>query len=82
MSKKNLILRYFGLTVLIIGIGLNIKMYVNQEWPTYLFYIVCFIGFLQIIMSFLLKKINEAWQLFWSLLPFILGFVYIKFIVN
>ncbi len=82
MRKKNNILKYFGLAVLIIGIGLNIKMYLNQEWPTYLFYIVCFIGILQITMSLILKKINVIWQVFWSLIPFILGFIYVKFFVH
>ena len=75
MNKKNLILRYFGLTILIIGIGLNIKMYVNQEWPTYVFYIVCFIGVLQIAASFLSKNIKIWWQIFWALIPFIFGFI-------
>ncbi len=82
MKEKNIILKYFGLAVFIIGIGLNIKMYLNQEWPTYLFYIVCFIGILQITMSLILKKINVIWQVFWSLIPFILGFTYVKVFVH
>lgn len=82
MRGKNNILKYFGLVILIIGIGLNIKMYLNQEWPTYLFYIVCFIGILQIMISLLSKRINLFWQLFWSLIPFIIGFTYVKFFIH
>lgn len=81
MNKKNLILRYFGLCILIIGIGLNVKMYLNKEWPTYLFYIICVIGIMQIIISFLFKKINLGWQIFWALLPFVIGFIFINFFV-
>jgi len=82
MKEKNSILKYFGLVILIIGICLNIKMYLNQEWPTYLFYIICFIGIMQIFMSLIIKKINVVWQVFWSLIPFIIGFSYIKFFVH
>ncbi len=82
MRDKNNILKYFGLAVIIIGIGLNIKMYLNQEWPTYLFYIVCFIGILQLTMSLIIKRINVIWQVFWSLIPFLLGFIYLKIFVH
>jgi hypothetical protein len=78
MRRKNLILRYFGFGILAIGIGLNVKMYVNQEWPTYLFFIMCFVGLIQIILSYLAKQIKGGWQIFWSLIPFILGFIYLK----
>ncbi len=75
MKNKNLMLRYFGLTSLIIGVVLNIKMYLYQEWPTYLFYVLCFIGIVQTILSFTLKDIKKGWQVFWILIPFILVFV-------
>ncbi len=78
MRKKNLILRYFGLAFLLVGIALNIKMYVNQEWPTYLFFIICLVGIIQIILSVVLKGMKSGWQIFWSLIPFVLGFLYIK----
>lgn len=78
MKQKNLVLRYFGLLVLILGIILNIKMFLNQEWPTILFLFVCLIGIFQIIISFVCRKISVFWQIFWSLTPFILGFAYIK----
>lgn len=78
MRKKNLILRYFGVTFLLVGVALNIKMYVNQEWPTYLFFVICFIGIIQIVLSFIIKAMKSGWQMFWTLIPFILGFIYIK----
>ena len=76
--QKNLLLRYFGLFVLIMGIILNVKMFINKEWPTLIFFIICLIGIVQIIMSFVFNKISIFWQLLFSLMPFILGFVYIK----
>jgi hypothetical protein len=78
MRKKNLILRYFGLGFLLLGIALNIKMYVNQEWPTYIFYVLGFIGAIQIIFSLTLGAINKGWQIFWSLLPFLLVFLFLR----
>lgn len=78
MSRKNLILRYFGIAFLLIGIALNLKMYFNQEWPTVLFLIVCFIGIVQIVLSFILRTMKVGWQIFWALAPFVLGFIYLK----
>lgn len=78
MKNKNLILRYFGLISLIIGIALNIKMYLYEEWPTYLFYVLCFIGIVQAILSFTLKEMKKGWQVFWVLIPVILGFLYFR----
>jgi hypothetical protein len=78
MRGKNLILRYFGLALLVIGIALNIKMYVNEEWPTYLFFIICFIGIVQIVLSYILKAMKSGWQILWSLLPFAVGFIYLR----
>lgn len=75
MKQKNLILRYFGLIVLSIGIILNFRMFLSQAWPTYLFFIVCLIGIIQLIISFVLKKMNIFWQVFLILIPFVLGFV-------
>jgi hypothetical protein len=78
MKQKNLLLRYFGLLVLILGIALNVKMFLNQEWPTILFFIICFIGIIQILISFVFKRMSVTWQIFLSLIPFIIGFAYIK----
>ena len=78
MKQKNLLLRYFGLLVLILGIALNVKMFLNEEWPTIIFLIIGLIGIAQIIMSFALKQISSIWQILLSIVPFILGFAYIK----
>lgn len=77
MKNRNSILRYFGLIVLVMGIILNIQMIVNKAWPTYLFFIFCLIGIAQICLSFN-KKIKIVWQIFWSLIPFILGYAYLQ----
>lgn len=82
MKNKNLILRYFGLFLLVIGIILNVKMYMDKAWPTYLFYILIAIGIIQIIISFVTKKMKLGWQIFWALLPIVLGLVYIKIIIS
>lgn len=78
MGNKNLILRYFGLFLLIVGIILNIKMYIDESWPTYLFFIISGIGVIQIIVSFITKQMRISWQIIWALLPIILGFIYLK----
>ena len=78
MRSKNLFLRYFGLTVLTIGIILNVLMFVENAYPTYLFFIVCGIGIIQFGLSFLSNQIKKPWQIFWSLIPFIIGFIYFQ----
>lgn len=78
MKNKNLILRYFGLFLLVIGIILSVKMYVDKAYPTYLFFVISGIGAIQIIASFVSKQMKVGWQVLWSLLPLVLGFVYLK----
>jgi hypothetical protein len=78
MKNKNLILRYFGLFLLVLSSILNIRMIVIQAWPTYLFFIISGIGILQIIASFLFKQMKVSWQIFWALLPLVVGFLYLK----
>jgi uncharacterized membrane protein HdeD (DUF308 family) len=78
MKNKNLILRYFGLLLLVIGIILSIKMYVDRAYPTYLFFIISGIGIIQIIASFVSKQMKVSWQILWALLPLVAGFVYLK----
>lgn len=78
MKRKNLVLRYFGLFFLLMGVILNVKMFIDEAWPTYLFFIICIIGLVQIIISFLIKQIKIGWQIFWALIPFILGFIYLN----
>ena len=78
MKNRNLILRYFGLAILIIGIIFNVRMFVIEAWPTYTFFIICLIGIIQICFSFY-KKIKVSWQIFWCVIPFTLGFAYVQF---
>ncbi len=58
MKKVNLILRYFGFFVFFVGIILNIKMYIFDEWPTYLFFGLSLLGILLIGISYL-NRINN-----------------------
>ena len=78
MKNKNLIIRYFGLLLLTIGIILNIKMYVDEAYPTYMFYLISVIGFFLIIISFALKKLTIGWQIFLVLLPVLLLLMFLK----
>jgi hypothetical protein len=78
MKNKNLVLRYFGLFLLIVGIILNILMFVREEYPTILFLLFCFIGILQIGISFYRKKIGGGWQFFWILFPFVVLYIYVS----
>lgn len=48
--------RYFGLFIFFIGVILNVKMYLFDEWPTYKFYILCFFGIVVIGISYLMKR--------------------------
>ena len=56
MEKIKLFIRYLGLFILVIGIVLNIKMYLLNEWPTYLFLILSLFGILLIGISYLKWK--------------------------
>ena len=70
--QTNKILVWIGLITFIVGIGLNILMFVSQAWPTYLFFILCGIGIIQIFIALGFKKIKTVWQIFWSILPFLM----------
>ena len=78
MKNKNLIIRYFGLLLLVVGIILSVKLYVDKAYPTYLFFVISGIGIIQIIASFLSKQMKVSWQIFWALLPLVVGFLYLK----
>ncbi|SDJ94858.1 hypothetical protein SAMN05192550_3048 [Flavobacterium glycines] len=49
-------LRLSGFFILLIGIILNIKMYICNEWPTYIFFGLCLFGILLIGLSYLNKS--------------------------
>lgn len=53
MKKVYLFLRYLGLFILLVGIVLNIKMYVFNEWPTYIFFVLCLFGILLIGITYM-----------------------------
>lgn len=55
MKTAILITRYFGLVILIIGVFFNLKMYLFEELPTYMFSILSFFGILLIGISYLMK---------------------------
>lgn len=74
----NKILLCTGLITLFIGIGLNILMFVTQAWPTYLFFILCGIGLIQILIALRIKNIKTSWQIFWGLLPVLVLYLIIK----
>ncbi|MFV0162315.1 hypothetical protein OBK04_01435 [Empedobacter falsenii] len=69
--QTNKILLWTGLITLLIGIVLNILMFVSQAWPTYLFFILCGIGLSQILISIGFNNIKTGWQIFCGLLPFL-----------
>ena len=78
MNRRNLFLRYFGLFIFTVGVIFNILMIVNKAWPTYLFLILCLIGILQIASSFIRKNIKISWQIFFGIIPFALGYIFLE----
>lgn len=60
MKKVRLLLRFFGFFILLIGVVLNVKMYIFEEWPTYLFYWISLFGVLLIGLSFFkVRQVNR-----------------------
>lgn len=59
MKKINMIIRYIGFFVFSVGIILNFKMFIFNEWPTYLFFFIILFGILLIGISyFKFKKLT------------------------
>lgn len=58
-----------------LGVVLNILMFTFHWWPTYLFFILCGIGLIQIGLSLGLSSLRKGWQIFWSTLPLLVGFI-------
>lgn len=75
MGGKNLVFKYDGLLSLIVGLILNIRILIGEAWPTYIYIVLCFLGFIKVIISFTMTKIKIGWQIFWVL------FSYISFII-
>lgn len=78
--ENNLIIRYFGLLLLLVGIVLNIKMYIDDAYPTYLFYVICLIGIIQIIIAYKVKGMPIPWQIIWCIVPLLLGYLLLRLI--
>jgi hypothetical protein len=72
------ILRYAGLVIFIIGLALNIWMFLAQAWPTYLFFIIMGVGGLLFGLSFPLKKLTTFWQILIVAIPFIISYIIFK----
>jgi hypothetical protein len=72
------IILWTGLITLVIGIILNVLMFTSQTWPTYLYFILCGIGLLQILIALVFKNIKTGWQIFWGLFPFLVLYGYIE----
>ena len=73
--KPKPILKYVGLTLLVLGTLFNILMFVSQAYPTYLFFIVMAVGLFFFLLSFILKNLTTWWQVFISLIPFIVAYI-------
>ena len=61
----------FGLAYLIYGVVMNIRMFTEQMWPTYLFFISMGIGVLFLAFNKLTKRLPNyrIWQILIGLLP-------------
>lgn len=55
MKTTITITRYFGIFILFIAVVLNLKMYLFEEMPTYMFSILGFFGIVLIAISYLMK---------------------------
>ena len=78
--ENNLIIRYFGLLLLLVGIVLNVKMYIDNAYPTYLFYVMCLVGVIQIIVAYKAHGMSIAWQIFWCTVPLLIGYLLLRWI--
>jgi hypothetical protein len=48
---------------MILGIVLNLKMVYDKAYPTYLFLVMCLIGLIQVLTSYIIKRISTGWQI-------------------
>lgn len=70
----------FGLAYLIYGLVMNIRMFTEQMWPTYLFFISMGIGIFFLTINKLTKRLPSyrLWQIIIGLLPVTAFYVHIK----
>jgi hypothetical protein len=79
MKGRNFIIRWAGLFLLLLGIFLNIRMYLKDDtWPTYLFYIISAVGLIYLVVSYLSKRMNVIWQVILVSLPLVLLYLLAK----
>ena len=73
----------FGIAYLIYGIVMNIRMFTEQMWPTYLFFISMIIGIFLLLINRPTKRLGnyKIWQTIIGLIPIAFFFVYMQ-IVN
>jgi hypothetical protein len=79
--KEPLIL--FGIAYIIYGIVMNIRMFTEQMWPTYLFFISIVIGIILLLLNRPTRKLkhHKIWQIVIGLIPITFFFIYMQ-IVN
>jgi hypothetical protein len=70
----------FGLAYLLYGLVMNIRMFIEEMWPTYLFFISMGIGLLFLTINKLTKKLPNFrfWQIVIGLLPIIAFYAHMK----
>jgi hypothetical protein len=73
----------FAISYLIYGIVMNIRMFTEQMWPTYLFFISIFIAILFLFLNKPTKQLKnyKFWQIIIGLIPVTFFFIYMQ-IVN
>ncbi len=70
----------FGLAYLIYGLVMNIRMFTEQMWPTYLFFISMGIGVFFLAINKLTKRLPkfQFWQIIIGLLPVTAFYLHMK----
>lgn len=65
------ILKFVGISLLVLGTIMNALMFVFQAWPTYIFFIMMAVGLLFFLFSFVFRNMKTTWQIIISLTPFL-----------
>jgi hypothetical protein len=70
----------FGIAYLIYGLVMNIRMFTEDMWPTYLFFISMAIGILFLTINKITKRLPNFrfWQIIIGLLPVTTFYIYMK----
>jgi hypothetical protein len=83
MTKLKTPLGLFAISYLIYGIVMSIRMFTEQMWPKYLFFISMIIGILFLFLNKPTKQLKNYtfWQIIIGLIPVTFFFIYMQ-IVN